>query len=105
MISGSDRFCDRWHQDYAIGGVEGLGLHHLYRAMAFLGDERIAQANASPFAPRCNKDLIEEDIFFIAVTFLRHWTWCFSIQLPFISKVRAAKLSGGEGIARITART
>jgi transposase len=64
MVSGSDRFCDRWHRDYAIEGVEGLDLHHLYRAMAFLGQERLDQENASPFAPRCNKDLIEEDIFF-----------------------------------------
>jgi hypothetical protein len=64
MVSGSDRFCDRWHQDYVINGVEGLGLHHLYRAMAFLGEERLDQKNAGPFTPRCNKDLIEEDIFF-----------------------------------------
>ena len=64
MVSGSDRFCDRWHRDYDICGVEGLDLHHLYRAMAFLGEEGIDQENASPFTPRCNKDLIEEDIFF-----------------------------------------
>jgi transposase len=41
-----------------------LGLHHLYRAMAFLGEELPDQKNAGPFTPRCNKDLIEEDIFF-----------------------------------------
>lgn len=64
MVSGSDRFCDRWHRDYIIGGVDGLDLHHLYRAMAFLGEELPDQTNAGPFTPRCNKDLIEEDIFF-----------------------------------------
>ena len=64
MVSGSDRFCDRWHRDYIIDGVDGLGLHHLYRAMAFLGEELPDQKNAGPFTPRCNKDLIEEDIFF-----------------------------------------
>ena len=64
MVSGSDRFCDRWHRDYIIDGVDGLDLHHLYRAMAFLGEELADQANASEFAPRCIKDLIEEDIFF-----------------------------------------
>ena len=64
MVSGSDRFCDRWHQDYIINGVDGLDLHHLYRAMAFLGQERVDQTDANPFAPRCSKDLIEEDIFF-----------------------------------------
>jgi transposase len=63
MISGSDRFCERWRSDYLIDGVEGLDLHHLYRAMAFLGEEVKDQKDVS-FAPRCNKDLIEEMIFF-----------------------------------------
>src|SRR5215831_10591723 len=39
FVSGSDRAADRWREDYAIAGVEGLDLHHLYRAMAWLGDE------------------------------------------------------------------
>ena len=64
MVSGSDRFCDRWHRDYVIDGVEDLDLHHFYRAMGFLGEAMADQINASPFAPRCIKDLIEEDIFF-----------------------------------------
>jgi len=64
MVSGSDRFCDRWHRDYIIEGVEGLDLHHYYRAMGFVGEELADQINASPFSPRCIKDLIEEDIFF-----------------------------------------
>jgi hypothetical protein len=58
MVSGSDRFCDRWHRDYIIEGVEGLDLHHFYRAMGFIGEELADQINASPFAPRCVKDLI-----------------------------------------------
>jgi len=64
MVTGSDRFCDRWHRDYLIDGVDGLDLHHLYRAMGFLGEELADQINASPFASRCVKDLVEEDIFF-----------------------------------------
>src|SRR5580698_910204 len=36
---GSDRAADRWRQDCRIEGVEGLDLHHLYRAMAWLGEE------------------------------------------------------------------
>jgi hypothetical protein len=52
MVSGSDRFCNRWHWDYVIDGVEGLDLHHLYRAMAFLGDKLPDQKKAGPFAPR-----------------------------------------------------
>jgi transposase len=63
FVSGSDRSCDKWHRDYVIEGVEDLSLHHLYRAMAFLGEEIEDQKNASPFTPRCNKDLIEERIF------------------------------------------
>jgi transposase len=64
MVSGSDRFCDRWKSDYAIEATDGLDLHHLYRAMAFMGEELADQKNASPFASRCIKDLIEEHIFF-----------------------------------------
>lgn len=64
LVSGSDRSCDRWHQDYVINDVDGLDLHHLYRAMAFLGHELDDQTDANPFAPRCTKDLIEERIFF-----------------------------------------
>jgi transposase len=64
MVSGSDRNCDRWRRDYQIEGVDDLELHHLYRAMAFLGEATIDQKDATPFSPRCNKDLIEESLFF-----------------------------------------
>ena len=64
MASGSDRFCDKWRREYSIQGVEKLSLHHLYRAMAFLGEELNDQNDAMSFAPRCTKDLIEEIIFF-----------------------------------------
>ena len=63
MASGSDRYCDRWRRDYAVAGTEQLELHHLYRAMGFLGEPLADQSAASIFAPRCNKDLIEEDVF------------------------------------------
>jgi transposase len=63
FVSGSDRSCDRWHRDYLIAGVDALSLHHLYRAMAFLGEELEDQKDCTPFAPRCTKDLIEEDLF------------------------------------------
>ena len=63
LISGSDRACDKWHRDYVIEGVDGLWLHHLYRAMAFLGEVVADQRDATPFAPRCTKDLIEEALF------------------------------------------
>jgi hypothetical protein len=65
MVSGSDRACEKWMADYAISGVDGLTLHHLYRAMAWLGEELPAdqQGGATPFAPRTVKDLIEEELF------------------------------------------
>ncbi len=64
IVSGSDRFCERWRRDYSINGTEKLDLHHLYRAMTFLGEVVDDQKAATPFTPRCNKDLIEESIFF-----------------------------------------
>src|SRR5262245_31928968 len=65
FVSGSDRAADRWREDYAIAGVDGLDLHHLYRAMAWLGEELPAkdQDGRTPFAPRCIKDVIEERLF------------------------------------------
>lgn len=63
FISGSDRDCDRWRRDHVIAGVEDLALHQLYRAMAFLGEELEDQIGATPFAPRCTKDLVEEEMF------------------------------------------
>jgi hypothetical protein len=63
FVSGSDRSCDRWHRDYKINGAEELCLHHLYRAMTFLGEETHDQRDATPFSPRCTKDLVEERIF------------------------------------------
>ncbi len=65
MVSGSDRACEKWVGDYDTSGVDGLALHHLYRAMAWLGKELPAeqQTGATPFAPRTVKDLIEEQLF------------------------------------------
>ena len=62
---GSDRAAEKWKDDYAIAGVGGLSLHHLYRAMAWLGEvlPQDQQTGATPFAPRTNKDLIEEELF------------------------------------------
>jgi transposase len=62
---GSDRAAEKWKDDYTIPGVAGLGLHHLYRAMAWVGEElaQDQQSGATPFAPRTVKDLIEEELF------------------------------------------
>jgi hypothetical protein len=63
MECGSDRSCEKWRRDLVIQGVEGLELHHLYRAMGFLGEVLSDQKDATPFAPRCIKDVIEERMF------------------------------------------
>ena len=61
---GSDRFCSKWVQDYGIAEADELDLHHLYRAMAWLGEELPdAQQAGRTLAPRCIKDLIEEALF------------------------------------------
>jgi len=64
FASGSDRACEKWRRDYEMEGVDALSLHHLYRAMAFLGSKIEDQKDATPFSPRCNKDIIEEEMFF-----------------------------------------
>lgn len=64
MVSGSDRFCDKWRRDYLIPGTEQLDLHHLYRAMAFLGEALPEHQQDQPIGTRRNKDLIEEMLFF-----------------------------------------
>jgi Transposase DDE domain len=65
MGGGSDLAADRWREDYRIAGVEALELHHLYRAMAWLGEAlpEPEQDARTPFAPRCTKDLVEEGLF------------------------------------------
>jgi Transposase DDE domain len=65
FVSGSDRAADRWREDYTIAGVAALDLHHLYRAMAWLGEElpEQEQHGRTPFAPRCRKDVVEEQLF------------------------------------------
>ena len=62
---GSDRAADKWRTDYQIDGCESLQLHHLYRTMAWLGEAlpQDQQTGKTPFAPRCTKDRIEEELF------------------------------------------
>jgi hypothetical protein len=51
---GSDRAADKWKADYQTQGCEAIQLHHLYRAMAWLGEELPGdqQAGRTPLAPR-----------------------------------------------------
>ena len=61
--SGSDRSSLIWQQDYRLPGTEELDLQHLYRTMGFIGEAQEDQRGRTAFAPRCNKDEIEEMIF------------------------------------------
>jgi Transposase DDE domain len=62
MDPGSDRAAEKWRTAYSIGGMEAIDLHHLYRAMSWLGEE-IADQKGCGLVPRTNKDLIEEQLF------------------------------------------
>jgi hypothetical protein len=62
LVSGSDRACEHWIEAYRVEGTEGLDLHHLYRAMIWLGELLSDQEDAT-HAPRRVKDLVEEKLF------------------------------------------
>jgi DDE family transposase len=62
MDLGSDRAAEKWRTGYAVGGMDQIDLHHLYRAMVWLGEE-LADQTGRGLAPRTTKDLIEEQVF------------------------------------------
>lgn len=62
MDPGSDRAAQKWRAAYAIGGMDKIDLHHLYRAMSWLGEE-LSDQTGRGLAPRTTKDLIEEQLF------------------------------------------
>ena len=105
--SGSDRQADRWKADYRIEGADEVGLHHLYRAMAWLGEElpEREQFGRTPFAPRCTKDLIEEQLFVRRRDLFSSLDIVFSTRHRSTSKARAERHSVSEGTARITGPT
>jgi hypothetical protein len=57
FVSGSERDCAAWLQDYVIPGTAGLALHHFYRAMAWLGAPALAADHSATShrgaAPNC----------------------------------------------------
>jgi hypothetical protein len=106
FVSGSDRAADRWREDYTIAGVAGLDLHHLYRAMAWLGEELSEQEQdgRTPFAPRCRKDLVEEQLFAHRRDLLTRLDWCSWTPPACTSRVPADRRWAGMATARITVR-
>lgn len=64
FASGSDRAAERWREAYRLPGTEALELHHLYRAMAFLGEPLADDPGPRVLnTARCTKDWIEEELF------------------------------------------
>jgi hypothetical protein len=65
LAPGSDRAAERWRVDYLLEGMDDLELHHLYRAMGWLGHALPTdqQQGSSKLVPRCTKDAIEEGLF------------------------------------------
>ena len=62
MTSGSDRSALKWRENYLIESAGELQLQHLYRAMAWLGEELDDDPPEARF-PRRVKDRIEEKAF------------------------------------------
>jgi hypothetical protein len=65
MVTGSDRAAERWCRRYAIDGIDELELHHIYRAMGWLGEPLAEkdQDDDAELSARCRKDQIEERLF------------------------------------------
>jgi hypothetical protein len=101
FASGSDRAAERWREDYLIPGTEGLELHHLYRAMAFLGD-RIEELDKPAGAVRCNKDLIDEALFEADGICSPKWSWSFSTPLRSTLKVAVERPLANAVTVKIT---
>ena len=57
FVSGSDRDCSSWMEDYDIPGIEGLDLHHFYRAMAAFSKaiRPVASTAITPFGAASNR--------------------------------------------------
>jgi hypothetical protein len=65
MVAGSDRAAEQWCRRYAIDGIDELELHHIYRAMGWLGEllPQKGQDKDVGLSARCSKDEIEERLF------------------------------------------
>ena len=60
--SGADLRAHCWQREHRIEGVAEVPLHHLYRAVAWLGAPLPGQPPGEA-NPRCVKDLLEEQLF------------------------------------------
>jgi hypothetical protein len=60
---GSDRWGEKWMQQYNIEGTADIELHHFYRAMGWLGGISFSAPDHWAHTPRRIKDDIEEQLF------------------------------------------
>jgi len=58
FTSGSDRAAEKWKETLQIDGIDRLQLHHLYRAMAWLGDRETIVASLREQLKRGDKSLV-----------------------------------------------
>ncbi len=63
MRSGADLACDAWRMDYRIEGTDDLKLHHLYRAMEWLGEPVSEWNEEDPLAERRIHHQLEEMVY------------------------------------------
>ena len=92
VAPGSDRAGYAWKDAYEMIGVEGLDLHHAYRAMAWLGE---LTGEAGTQGERTTKDEIEEELFA-----RRRDLFC-SLQLVFFDTTSLYfEGAGGESLGR-----
>lgn len=105
MCGGSDLAAERWRDEYRIAGSEDLDLHQLYRAKAWLGEELPAdqQDGATPFAPRCTKDLVEEQLFAHRRDLFSQLDLVFVDTTSLYSKISAVDRSANTVTAKIIA--
>ena len=86
-------------------GVDDLELHHLYRAMAWLGEELPeAQQAGRTLVPRCVKDAIEETLFARRRDLFTDLSIVFMERPRCISKGAVARRSVSSATARIIGR-
>lgn len=60
---GSDRAAEKWKADFFIKGVSDIELHHLYRAMAWIGEPNVNIFSGEKSFKNCTKDKIEHLLF------------------------------------------
>ena len=61
---GSDRAAEKWKQDFSVSRTEGIELHQLYRAMAWIGESiDIGISNNSMGSQQFTKDRLEYLLF------------------------------------------